>query len=61
MPIDLHYTALDLLNILANSIHDRDPKITPPFFFSAQDIQILENWLSRFVNEIEKDCVCNKD
>lgn len=56
MSIDLHAKSQDLLETLANSIHDRDSKSTNPFFFNINELQVAEQWLLNFVQEIEK---CN--
>jgi hypothetical protein len=58
MTVDLHAKSHDLLETLANSIHDRDPKSLTPFFFNVTEIHIAEKWLSEFIKEIKKDCIC---
>ena len=52
MQIDLHDKALNLLNMLANSIHDRNPNTLAPFFFSTNEIQLVEDWLRHFANQV---------
>ena len=56
--MDLHIKSQELLETLANSIHDRDPKNPNPFFFNIAEIQAAEKWLSEFIKEIKRDCVC---
>lgn len=56
--MDLHAKSQDLLETLANSIHDRDPKNPNPFFFNIADIHKTEQWLTDFIQEIKRDCVC---
>ncbi len=56
--MDLHVKSQQLLESLANSIHDRDPKQTNPFFFNIAEIQVSEKWLEEFIKEIKEDCVC---
>lgn len=56
--MDLHIKSQELLETLANSIHDRDPKSLNPFFFNIAEIQAAEKWLSDFIKEIKSDCVC---
>ncbi len=56
--MDLHVKSQQLLESLANSIHDRDPKQTNPFFFNIAEIQVAEKWLEEFIKEIKEDCVC---
>ncbi len=58
MEIDLHAKSQQLLETLANSIHDREPKSTNPFFFNIAEIQAAEKWLEEFIKEIKKDCAC---
>lgn len=58
MPIDLYAKSQQLLEMLANSIHDRDPKTPNPFFFNITDIQEAERWLKEFMKEVKEDCVC---
>lgn len=54
MYIDLHAKSQQLLETLANSVHDRDPKNLNPFFFSIAEIQVAERWLKDFMDEIIK-------
>jgi hypothetical protein len=58
MSIDLHAKSQQLLETLANSIHDREPKSTNPFFFNINEIHVAEKWLNEFLKEIKEDCVC---
>lgn len=55
MSIDLHVRSQELLERLANSIHDRDPKSLNPFTFNIAEIHITEAWLTEFIKEIRKD------
>lgn len=56
--MELHAKSQQLLETLANSVHDRDPKSTNPFFFNMADIHAAEEWLKNFVKEVKEDCVC---
>jgi hypothetical protein len=58
MQIDLHEKSQNLLETLANSIHDREPKSQNPFFFNIAEIQAAEKWLQEFIKEIKHDCIC---
>ncbi len=49
----LHLKALDLLNKLANSIHDRESPNLNQFFFSVDDIKVCEQWLKTMLLEYE--------
>lgn len=60
MQIDLHVKSQQLLETLANSVHDREPGNPNPFFFNIKELQVAERWLEDFVKEIKKDCVCLK-
>ncbi len=56
--MDLHAKSQQLLETLANSVHDRDPKQMNPFFFNIAEIQVAEKWLEEFIKEIKEDCIC---
>lgn len=58
MSIDLYAKSQQLLETLANSIHDREPKSPNPFFFNINEIHVTEQWLMEFIKEIKSDCVC---
>lgn len=58
MDIEIHAKSQELLEILANSIHDRDPKNLNPFFFNIAEVHATEKWLAEFIKEITHDCVC---
>lgn len=55
MSIDLYAKSQQLLESLANSIHDREPKSLEPFCFSMQEIHLTEKWLSGLIREIENN------
>lgn len=57
MQIDLYVKSQQLLEVLANSIHDREPKTLNPFFFSTNEVQAAERWLSEFIEEIKQNAV----
>lgn len=57
--MDLHKKSLQLLEKLANSIHDREPKNLMPFFFNIAEINVAEEWLREFVKELKEDCNCS--
>lgn len=52
MSIDLHDKALNLLNMLANSVHDRNYNVSI-LFFSSVEINLVEDWLRYFVIEVQ--------
>lgn len=49
----LHLKTLDLLNQLANSIHDRESPNLNQFFFSIDDIKVCEQFLKSMLLEYE--------
>lgn len=53
MNIDLYAKSQELLENLANSIHDRDSKNLNPFFFSLSEIHTAEKWLRCFIEELK--------
>ena len=55
MEIDLYTKSQQLLETLANSIHDRESKNPNPFFFTIAEMHITEKWLTDFIQEIRKD------
>ncbi|CAB4152074.1 hypothetical protein UFOVP685_35 [uncultured Caudovirales phage] len=56
--MDLHAKSQQLLETLANSIHDREPNSLTPFFFNIAEVHAAEHWLKDFVKELKEDCVC---
>ena len=54
MNIDIHAKSADLLEQLANSVYDRDPKNPEPLFFSITEIHIVEKWLKETIKESEE-------
>lgn len=58
MSIDLYAKSQELLECLANSIHDRDNKNPNPFTFNIAEVHLAEQWLTDFIEEIRRDCVC---
>lgn len=51
MTIDIYQKSAELLEKLANSIYDRDPNNPKPFFFSLNEVHIVEKWLNELLNE----------
>lgn len=52
--MELNFTenAHNLLETLANSIHDREPKSDTPFFFSIKEVEVAEKWLKDFIDRL---------
>ncbi len=56
MQIDLHVKSQQLLEALANSIHDRDKNNSNPFCFNIAEVHVTEKWLREFVAEVYESC-----
>lgn len=52
MQIDFHTKSQQLLEALANSIHDRDRNSVNPFCFNIAEVHVTEKWLNEFIDEI---------
>jgi len=51
--LDLHLKAVDLLEKIANSVHDRCQNSTNLLCFSANEVELVEQWLINFTEDIE--------
>lgn len=49
--MDLHAKAKELLEKVANSVHERDLKNPNLLCFSIQEVDLVEKWLGDFVQE----------
>lgn len=56
MSLDFFVKSSELLEKLANSVYDRDPKNPTPLFFNVMDIHLVEQWLKEFINEAQ-ECI----
>lgn len=60
MSIDLYAKAVNLLEQLANSIHERDPSIVAHLVnnnslcFTKKEVHMTEEWLKAFIEETTK-------
>lgn len=54
MDIDLYSKAVHLLEKIANSVHERDPKNPNLLCFSTAEVQVVEKWLEDFIEETKK-------
>ena len=54
MAIDLYAKAVQLLERVANSVHERDPKNPNLLCFSTIEVQVVEEWLKEFVQDTQK-------
>ena len=48
MKIDYYAKAVELLERVANSVHERDPKNANLLCFSRSEIDLVEQWLKEF-------------
>jgi hypothetical protein len=51
MPIDLHAKSVQLLERIANSVYERDPKNLNLLCFSTNEVQVVEEWLKDFIRD----------
>ena len=58
MSVDYYATSVQLLERIANSVHERDPKNPNLLCFSSSEVQLVEQWLIDFVEKTKEDCVC---
>ncbi len=54
MEIDIYAKSVQLLERVANSVHDRDPKNLNLLTFSLNEIHIVEEWLKELLIELKK-------
>lgn len=52
MTIDYHAKAMELLEQVANSVHERDPKNPNLLSFTRSEIELVEGWLRGFTAHI---------
>lgn len=52
--MDLYAKAVNLLEQVATSVHERDLKNPNPLCFSVSEVQVVELWLKSFMKELEK-------
>lgn len=53
MVIDLHAKSIELLEIVANSVHERDPKHANLLCFSSNEVLVVEEWIREFIKELQ--------
>jgi hypothetical protein len=49
-----HAKAMQLLERVANSIIEREPRYPNQFCFSANEVHIVEKWIKEFLLEIQE-------
>lgn len=45
--------AIELLEHIANSVHDRQATNDKPFFFNLNEVKVTEEWLINFAKGLE--------
>lgn len=58
MSIDYYAKSVELLECIANSVHERDDKNKNLLFFSGNEVEVVKKWLKEF-NDIKKPAVEN--
>lgn len=51
MNIDLYAKATQLLERIANSVHERSPENQNLLFFNINEVKLVEEWLKEFHSE----------
>lgn len=51
MGLDLYTKAVQLLEKIANSVHEREPKNANLLCFSSNEVQLVQQWLGDFIKE----------
>lgn len=54
MNIDIYAKSVQLLERVANSVHERDPKNANLLCFSTNEVQVVEEWINELLNELEQ-------
>ena len=54
MAIDIYAKSVQLLERVANSLHEREPKNPNLLFFSGNEVQVVEEWMRELLMELEE-------
>lgn len=54
MDINFPSKAVQLLEKIANSVHERDPKNANLMCFSIKEVFLVEKWLEEFIKETKE-------
>jgi hypothetical protein len=60
MIIDIYAKSVQLLEHVANSVHERDNKNPNLLCFSISEVHVVEKWLNELIKEVKNDCICLK-
>lgn len=55
MTIDIYAKSVQLLERVANSVHERDPKNPNLLCFSTNEVQVVEEWMREFIKELQEE------
>lgn len=58
MAIDIYAKSVQLLEHVAISVQEREPKTNNSLCFSSSEVHVVERWLEEFSKELKRDCVC---
>ncbi len=54
MAIDIYAKSVQLLERVANSVHERDPKTPNLLCFNISEVHVVEEWLKELLREIKE-------
>ena len=54
MAIDIYAKSVQLLERVANSVHERDPKNPSLLCFNISEVHVVEEWLKELLREIKE-------
>lgn len=54
MSIDIYAKSVQILERIANSVHDRDPKAPNLFCFTISEVHLVESWLEEILRELRE-------
>ena len=53
MDLDVYAKSVQLLERVANSVHERDPKNPYLLCFSSSEVQVVEEWIKELIEELK--------
>lgn len=48
----IYSKSIQILEKIANSVHEREPKSKNPLFFSHNEVQVVQDWLLHLICEL---------
>ncbi len=55
MAINTYAKSVQLLERIANSVHERDPKIFHQLFFNMSEVLLVQEWIHELIKEVEEE------